>query len=367
MEGQPAPQAVTDPVLRRVAEVQRLRLAIRVCREAGEPARALRFVLIGAEGIKTDRSLRELLLNNPDMAAHFAHDPASWLILSDPRQIASYGRLLFQRLTVDAERDDAIAVREGRRRLRAWLQARHDQQTENGSRRDAWTITAGDIAADIEAALKLDGPELALRRLSSWTPRRIALEVVRLLVPKLIAEGKGAEVEQLIGNGRVGEPWALFLICPLAISGRSIDPALLARCLRGLMRRKLNVGRFFIQYGDGQSLHGYVLRLGTRQPVEIDAPPEMKPRPRGLDQALALFFRPEDLRRIDKRDSHEGANLTSSFEPTLYMTRVLNAHSTARRSSLASPGAPQRTNPTTPDRAVRRGTRPTATRTLPGR
>ena len=61
VEEEPAPTSVVDSVLRREAELQRLRLAIKVCREAGDVARALRFVLIGAEGIKTETALRPAL------------------------------------------------------------------------------------------------------------------------------------------------------------------------------------------------------------------------------------------------------------------------------------------------------------------
>lgn len=53
VEREPAPPAVKDPVLCQEAKLQRLRLAIKVCREAGDVVRALHFVLIGTEGIKS--------------------------------------------------------------------------------------------------------------------------------------------------------------------------------------------------------------------------------------------------------------------------------------------------------------------------
>ena len=129
VEAEPAPTSVTDPVLRKEAEFQRLRLAIKVCREAGDTARALRFVLIGAEGVKTETVVRQLLSNNPDLAARFAPETARRLILSDADSIAHHGPLLFHKLSVDADRGDAISYREGKRFLGAWLQAReHHRQ-----------------------------------------------------------------------------------------------------------------------------------------------------------------------------------------------------------------------------------------------
>jgi hypothetical protein len=85
------------------------------------------------------------------------------------------------------------------------------------------------------------------------------------------------------------------------------------------MRRKLNVGRFFIQYGDGQSLHGYVLRSALTACEILTARNEAHNL---VDQVLALFLT-EDLRRIDKRDSHEGAKLDILFRAyALHETRA---------------------------------------------
>ena len=121
VEHETAPAAVEDPVLRREAELQRLRLAIKVCREAGNVSQAMRFVLIGAEGIKTETALRQLLIDNPDCAARFAHETAGRLVLSDPTQLENHGRLLFHRLVVDADREDQISHRAGLRSIDAWL------------------------------------------------------------------------------------------------------------------------------------------------------------------------------------------------------------------------------------------------------
>ena len=79
VEEEPVPLSVTDPVLRREAELQRLRLAIKVCREAGDVVHALRFVLIGAEGVRTETALRRILVDNPDLAARFAPETVSRL------------------------------------------------------------------------------------------------------------------------------------------------------------------------------------------------------------------------------------------------------------------------------------------------
>ena len=239
VEHEPEPAIITDPVRRREVQLQRLRLAIKVCNEAGDAPRALRFVLIGAEAMKTNAALRDLLSNNTDLAVCFATDTAGRLILGNSDAIKLHGPLLFQRLAVDAQRGDAISVREGRRQLSAWMRARKDAFEEAGQQDgypQAWEIAAEDIAAAIYASLLLEGPKIALERLAGWTPRQVALEVARALIPKLLAENRIDLVEECVSH--VPDPWVLFLLCPLAAAGRPVDLQRLSKGVESLGRRK---------------------------------------------------------------------------------------------------------------------------------
>lgn len=310
VEREPAPIAVTDPVLRREAELQRLRLAIKVCREAGDVPRALRFVLIGAEGIKTEAALRELLVSNPDMAANFAQETAGRLILSDPDHIEDHGPLLFQKLSVDADRGDAISVREGRRLLNAWMQARnHHYSSSEQQNRRAWEISIADISSAVEAKLKLDGPAAALQALGSWTPKRITLDVAVSLPLRLIAEGHASVIEAVTADDQLGPIGQLFLLTPLALAGLSVDVDLLARGLKELSRRKLKLGHFFDGYHDSPSSHELVLDTALTA-CEIltskGAAPEL------VDSLLDSFLAP-NLRRIERRHPHEATKLDVLF------------------------------------------------------
>ena len=305
VEEEAAPTSVGDPVLRREVELQRLRLAIKVCRDAGNVARALRFVLIGAEGIRTETALRQLLVDNPDLAARFAPDTARRLILSDAGSVQNHGPLLFQKLAVDADRGDAISVREGRRFLDAWLRARKDHYQNHDVRHpQAWEISISDISSMVEAALKLEGPAASVRALQSWTPKRVALEVALTLPYRLIAEGCGGDVEALVTGGHLGALGSFFLLVPLALSGWAIDAQHMARGLEQLRRRKLGVKRFFRShraYRGRASTHGQVLDtvLSACEILTIKrAAPEL------VDEVLGDFLDPE-LRRIDRLHTHQ--------------------------------------------------------------
>ena len=313
VERQSAPSSVADPVLRREAELQRLRLAIKVCRAAGNVARALRFVLIGAEGVKTEAALRGLLVGNPDLTARFAPETARRLLLSDADCVEDHGPLLFHKLSVDADRGDAISYREGRRFLQGWLQARkHHYHNEATHQHRAWKIGISDISSAVEAALKLDGPAASLRALQAWRPKRIALEVGLTLPYRLIAEGRGDDVEAFVTDGHLGPLPSLFLLVPLALAGRAIDIQRMACGLDQIRRRKLMVKYFFQApraFRDTRSSHGQVLdtvltacEILTIKRTALEL----------VDRLLVDFLDPE-LRRIDRRHAHETVKLDLLF------------------------------------------------------
>ncbi len=313
VEDEPAPTAVSEPVLRKEAELQRLRLSIKVCREAGNVERALRFVLIGAEGVKTETAVRRLLMNNPDLAARFAPETVRRLILSDANLVAHHGPLLFHNLSVNADRGDAISYREGQRFLWAWLQARkHHRENQDAHPHEAWEITVSDISSMVEAALKLEGPAASLRTLQTWTPKRIALEVGLTLPYRLIAEGHAKGVEGFVTDGHLGPLSSLFLRVPLALAGHKVDDQQMTCGLEQLVRRKLKVKRFFRAFHashDRASSHAQVLDtvLTACEILTIRrAAPEL------VDRSLADFLDPE-LRRIDQLHAHEPFKLDLIF------------------------------------------------------
>jgi hypothetical protein len=56
------PKAIGDPVLRREVQRERLRIAMKVCREAGNNVEAMLTLLTGAEALKTDAAIRHMRL-----------------------------------------------------------------------------------------------------------------------------------------------------------------------------------------------------------------------------------------------------------------------------------------------------------------
>ena len=293
IESDPLPKAIPDPIVRNEVAAQRLRLAIKVCRSAGDTERALRFVLIGADGVKTEAAMQELLTSNPDLAVRFAASPVERMIFSDPDNAADHGAFLCQRMAVDADRRDAFSVREDRRALRAWFETR--QQREEVDCRGTWEVGTTDIVASLEATWKLDGPLAAARELKRWRPRTVWLEVALHLLYRLIAQGRASEVETLAKSG-VSAVDYLVMSVPLALAGREID---VARVIEGLGRiapSRLRVAKFLQSHVGHPSTHWRLLDLAlTAVAILIAKGAATDPVDRVLDEFLQV-----DLRRIDE-------------------------------------------------------------------
>lgn len=244
VKAKPDLQAISDPVLRREAQLQRLRIAMKVCRETGNNVDAMLTLLIGAEALKTDAALQKMFKENPDLAASFARDTAARGFLRDSETIGSHGPFLFQLLAVDARRGDGISVREGRRQLIAWLRRRKENQEEEermnpGSGSRAWEISDGDIVADTEATLRIAGPSAAVSNLRRWRPRELGFRVAKLLSGRLITFGEASLLKDCLSSGEVPAPWDIFLLTPLALAGEQIDLSALETSLKFLLRRGL--------------------------------------------------------------------------------------------------------------------------------
>lgn len=238
------PTVISDPILRREVQSQRLRIAMKVCRETNNNANAILTLLYGAEALKTDAVIQKMLIENPDLAASFARDRSSRLILGDVDEYENHGRLLFQLLAHDARKGDGISVREGHRQLRAWLQRRSDYYKEQKKahpnyRPQGWPIEYKDIAAEIEAVVRIEGPHQAVERLFDWSPRSMALRVALLLSFQFIAAGEAILIERCLNETNIHSPWDLFLLTPLALSGKDIDLERIENDLEILLRRGL--------------------------------------------------------------------------------------------------------------------------------
>ena len=304
VEQEPEPPAtiIQDPVRRQVIRDQRVLTAIRVCRDAGEAARALRFVLIGAEAKETNQAILSLLTSFPRLTAKYAREDASRLILSDPDHVAEHGSLLVHLLAEDATQGDAIGVREGWRRLRAWGEARDDDyeaQAQEHGPRTAWPFSSEDAAASLFATAVLDGADAALAHFSRIRPFRLTIAPAKICVDRLLGEGRFELVEAIAEKSLAWQ--AVFLLVPLACAGREIDLDRLASGLAVLKRRfSLDARMLKRDYGDGAVGSSVIDAVLSAAEILVDHDVH-------LDIATAVLspFLDTDLRRRDNRREFE--------------------------------------------------------------
>jgi hypothetical protein len=237
------PVAIGDPVLRREAHLQRLRMAMKVCRQAGNNVDAMLTLLIGAEALKTDVAIQNLLIENSDLTAIFARE-ASTRLLRDPKQIERHGPLLFHFMAADARMGNNLLVREDHRHVQAWLQRRTQSFKEQKAQHPnspphGWSIRNQDVEAETEALLRSLGPQQAVSSLKRWHPKSMVLNVASSLAFQVITAGETSLVERCLTEAEISSPWDLFLLTPLALAGKEVDLSRLESGLATLLRRKL--------------------------------------------------------------------------------------------------------------------------------
>jgi hypothetical protein len=108
LQSEKEPSVITDPVLRREVQLQRLKLGIRICDELKAPVDAIKTLVIGTEAISTDDVIRRRLEHNPHLAAVCSAERASTLVLRDPNAYRYHGGLLFHLYCQDARHGNLL-------------------------------------------------------------------------------------------------------------------------------------------------------------------------------------------------------------------------------------------------------------------
>ncbi len=239
IEKNEAPKAIKDQIIRREVQRQRLQLAMKVCRSAGEPADAIFTLLVGAEAIKTDYAVDKIITENPDLSVHFAPDTVGRNILYSSKAYENHGRFLSHIIAREAAERDFIAAREKKRILREWMNRRSEnikrQEDEKSERRfshiEAWPLELEDIAAVAHSVLDMEGYQAVYEFICAWKPKSIHYKVALRLVDRLLLSGKTATIQEFLNSDCIPEPWSSLFSIPLALVGNDINYTVLERSL----------------------------------------------------------------------------------------------------------------------------------------
>lgn len=297
-----------DPVRRREVETHRLQLAIRVCREAGNPSDAVRYVVLGSEGVRTEKAIQKLLVENPDLSVRFAAATASRLILMDGAQIQKHGAILAHAMEAHARNGDFISSRDAERRLMAWFRNREKvlDTDERATHDYGWNLRPVDLSPAIYAKLLEKGAAEAYAALGRVRPAQFRLKVSLDLIARLIADSQIALLKELADA--LPPRWRAVALVPIAVAGAEVDLLSLRRSLKYLSTRGITSGKGTRLLGPGdimeQLLDIYI--TGCELLAADDA---------NAKEVLALLapFVSEEARYKDRLRSSDSAQIDAIF------------------------------------------------------
>jgi hypothetical protein len=218
----PEPRAIQDPVRRREVQLQRLKLAMQVAKQAGDTVKSITVMLRGARALRTDSAVRKMLRENMDLSARFAAESLKRNVLLNRDAVAFQGAALSQLMLASAKRGGLSEARATRRQLEEWLQRcfEHNRTCERNQR---WQLGTDEIVALAETAFLLDGVEAGVNSLARWSPRSIMLPAVVKTARRLVLSGCASMVQAALAQS-ASSIWMVLVQTVLAQAGHEVDP-----------------------------------------------------------------------------------------------------------------------------------------------
>lgn len=228
----------SNPLERRDVEIQRLTFALKACLQRGRYAAAAKLALkTGGESAGEVRQTR-LIQDNTDIAAALiAPDRIDELVSRRTFGGGWMGAHHAYDAGLLSGRKEFLA--EARSRLRMaidWLHAwaRLPEKERNEAR-----VDDADRAEIAMAELLAWGPEEAVRFLSGWKPRHIALPASKRLARRLLDLGRHEQLDALAMHGARNSWLMLGLVAEASRAGHVLPAAPVARLMRVLADRRV--------------------------------------------------------------------------------------------------------------------------------
>lgn len=192
------PPVITDPLERQELMIQRIRTAIKIGAHENDWLGLSKLILLAADTAKADMAVRSLIARHYDLAEKFG-DPQSVqrLHLCENKSDWPLPTLYRNAAVLARYKSMHERAKENLREARGWLDWR-SKQPENSWHK--YEIREGDIAAATEAILRIDGPQIAARWLSRWTPRRVVYDATCLVAASLLRTDGYKEMEKQISK-----------------------------------------------------------------------------------------------------------------------------------------------------------------------
>jgi hypothetical protein len=123
-----------------------------------------------------------------------------------------------------------------------------------------WKIEVADAAALVEATFLIEGPRAGLNALASWRPKRFALEIAEVFIPRLLMRRRLDLIKPLLDDISLHPVLRAEVMASCLRAGHRVPPETIANCLRSRLVRRLVKAR---QVGYGWEAHGQFAFLDT--------------------------------------------------------------------------------------------------------
>ena len=161
---------------------RRISLALRIATSDTDPSDALKLLMLAGDAARSDNALTAVVRQNPELALLYGDPQAiaslylrsetkTWLgpaLLRTSAALARSGRVL--------DANDQLEL--GEAWIRQWARLSKGERVQ-------WELTAGDIAAGVEAVYRLRGLSRAYDWLLRWRPHSFVRSVVGILAGRL--------------------------------------------------------------------------------------------------------------------------------------------------------------------------------------
>lgn len=221
-----------DPVERRLCQLERMRSALRICRQTGNTVDGLLTLLVGAEALRTSDAIARELARNPDLASRYARDSLDRLVLSDEKYVDAHGPVLCHYMAEDAKKGLLAQAERSNRLFAAWWSRRRDALPY---RHHSQELTANDVAAFCRARLATSGLGATLKTLRRIGKGRYSVALA--LASQLIGRGDIAILRKVVWEDAIPSGTKLSIAAMLAKAGGEIEFDKIATLLKRLQSR----------------------------------------------------------------------------------------------------------------------------------
>ncbi|MFC7523133.1 NACHT domain-containing protein [Parapedobacter sp. GCM10030251] len=183
-----------DPIKNKEVFVERARTAMKSSLADFNAQDFIKLQVVSAEAAKTNKVLEDILIDQPDLAAKYGNLQTNRKFYFQSGNPGWFGRAHYRNAAVySREKETHEIAKQHLTKAREWLDYR---KTLDDKELKKFRLYAQDLAFGAEAVFNVHGPDEAFRWISGWKPKSALYNVVEILIPILISNGREKEISK---------------------------------------------------------------------------------------------------------------------------------------------------------------------------